>query len=376
MKSILICALASVGLAAAAPHRPQEAKCEAGHSWAGVNSFFLHAFQKQDRLDVLDAVKAADLKVVRLFISETFSNFKRTGSVYMPDVEPKEVGVYDDTQLKAIDQLMVEAHQRGIKLTIALHDRYQLGCWGNDTYVQKYHLPAVDCALGSVKQNNVEWWYRDANAIRDFENRIKHILEHRNKLIPGQPAWKDLSSHIFAFNIQNEGQGHLNNNIAPHPSWWCDRAKFMRRIMGKSRVLISTGGGNEFPNSDIPENWACPALEIVNMHSYSGVAEFRQKGRIALDHALAANKLMLFEEFGATGAKKPDEIAAHIAVFNELRVPWMPWQISKPGSGQADFEFWTDEPTYGVVQREAKRAAQLTAAQSWNAGRRGKPKAH
>jgi mannan endo-1,4-beta-mannosidase len=64
-------------------------------------------------LDVLDAIKAADLKVLRLFISETFSDFKRTGSVYMPDVEPRKVGVYDDTQLKAIDQLMVEAHQRG-----------------------------------------------------------------------------------------------------------------------------------------------------------------------------------------------------------------------------------------------------------------------
>jgi hypothetical protein len=33
----------------------------------------------------------------------------------------------------------------------------------------------------------------------------------------------------------------LNNNIPPHPSWWCDRAGFMRGIMGSSKVLISTG---------------------------------------------------------------------------------------------------------------------------------------
>lgn len=72
----------------------------------------LHLSRK-DRLDVLDAIEAADLKVLRLFISETFDDFKRTGSVYMPDVEPTEVGVYDDTQLEAIDQLMVEAHARG-----------------------------------------------------------------------------------------------------------------------------------------------------------------------------------------------------------------------------------------------------------------------
>ena len=98
-----------------------------------------------------------------------------------------------------------------------MHDRYQLGCWGNDTYVSKYKLPAIDCAVGKASDNNVEWWYRDASPIYDFENRLRHVLEHRNNLIDGSPAWKDLSSHIFSFNIQNEGQGHLNGNIAPHP---------------------------------------------------------------------------------------------------------------------------------------------------------------
>jgi mannan endo-1,4-beta-mannosidase len=68
---------------------------------------------RAERLEVLDAIQAADLKVLRLFISETSENFKNAGSVYMPDIEPKEVGRFDDTQLKAIDQLMVEAHERG-----------------------------------------------------------------------------------------------------------------------------------------------------------------------------------------------------------------------------------------------------------------------
>jgi mannan endo-1,4-beta-mannosidase len=31
----------------------------------------------------------------------------------MPDIEPNQVGTYDDTQLKAIDQLMVESRERG-----------------------------------------------------------------------------------------------------------------------------------------------------------------------------------------------------------------------------------------------------------------------
>lgn len=93
----------------------------------------LTVLYRSDRIAVLDAIKAANLKYVRLFISYTAANNKDTGSREMPDIEPVAVGTYDDTQLNAIDQLMVEAHARGIKLTIALHDRYQLGCWGNGT---------------------------------------------------------------------------------------------------------------------------------------------------------------------------------------------------------------------------------------------------
>ena len=267
-----------------------------------------------------------------------------------------------------------------IKLVIALHDRYQLGCWGNDTYVTKYELPAIDCTYRPASENDVRWWYSDPNPIGDFENRIKHILEHSNTLVEGSPQWKDLSDHIFAFNIQNEGQGHLNGNIAPFPQWWCDRATFTRTLMGESKVLISTGivsellvrpiltllgGGNEFPNSDIPENWACDALDVVDIHSYSGVQGFEDNGPIALQHALGSNKLMIFEEFGATGEQKAEEIQQHVDIFNRLRVPWMPWEISMPGKGADDFEFWTDEDTYNVVREGAIEAGGTDAAQSF-----------
>ena len=70
-------------------------------------------YLRSDRLEVLDAIQKADLKVLRIFISETFENFKNTGSVYMPDIEPAQVGQFDYTQLAAIDRLMVEARERG-----------------------------------------------------------------------------------------------------------------------------------------------------------------------------------------------------------------------------------------------------------------------
>ncbi|KAH7066747.1 glycoside hydrolase superfamily [Paraphoma chrysanthemicola] len=320
---------------------------------------------RPDRLAVLDAIKDAKLKTLRLFISQTAQNNKNTGSVEMPDIEPQEVGKYVDTQLEAIDQLMIETKARGIKLIIAMHDRYQLGCWGNDTYVSKYKLPAINCAQKPASQNDVTWFYQDPSPIFDFDNRLTHILQHRNQLLPGAPQWKDLSDYIFSFNIQNEGQGHLRGNVAPAPNWWCDRSKKMRGIMGSSPILISTGGGNEFPNSDIPQNWACPTLDLIDIHSYSGVSEFRNKAPIALQRAQAAKKLVLFEEFGATGANKAGEVGQHIDVFNGLKVPWMIWQISKPGNGAADFEFWTNEQTYEVLKQGSTKALGIAAAQTF-----------
>lgn len=120
-----------LALAIAAPVSSMFVDAEQGisTSWAGVNSYFLHALKsydsftlnlcyllimlRPDRLAVLDAIKNAQLKTLRIFISHTYQNNKNTGSIEMPDIEPLQVGTYDDTQLRAIDQLMVEAHARG-----------------------------------------------------------------------------------------------------------------------------------------------------------------------------------------------------------------------------------------------------------------------
>lgn len=40
-----------------------------------------------------------------------------------------------------INRLMAEAAQRGLKLIITMHDRYMLGTWKRDAYVDKYNPP-------------------------------------------------------------------------------------------------------------------------------------------------------------------------------------------------------------------------------------------
>jgi hypothetical protein len=159
--------------------------------------------------------------------------------------------------------------------------------------------------------------------------------------------------------------------------------------MGNSAILISTGkcttrilptlrtvditiltasfsgGGTEFPHSDIPENWSCATLDLVDIHSYSGASEWRNKAPIALQHAQAAKKLVLFEEFGATGSDKASVVGQHIDIFNGLKVPWMIWQINKPGKGAADYEFWTNEDTFAVVKQGSAKALSIAAAQTF-----------
>ncbi|EUC41475.1 glycoside hydrolase family 5 protein [Bipolaris oryzae ATCC 44560] len=97
-----------------------------------------------------------------------------------------------------------------------------------------------------------------------------------------------------------------------------------------------TGGGNEFPNSDIPEDWACDTLDLIDIYSYSRVSDFRNRGPIALQRAQDADEIVLFEEFGATGSNKSSVVGQHIDVFNKLKIPWMIWQINKPAKGASE----------------------------------------
>ena len=133
-------------------------------------------------------------------------------------------------------------------------------------------------------------------------------------------------------------------------------------------IMLTTlfpGGGNEFPNSDILENWSCATLDLVDIHSYSGASERRNKAPIALQRAQAAKKLVLFEKFGATGSDKAGVVGQHIDISNGLKVPWMIWQINKPGKGAADYEFWTYEDSFAVVKQGAAKALSIAAAQTF-----------
>lgn len=93
-----------------------------------------------------------------------------------PDLEPNVVGTYDDTILKKLDVLLYEASQRGLKLTVALHDRWSLGCWRTDAYVKKYNIPRAPSCSKEPGMNDPTVFYESRAALADFTKRIEHIL--------------------------------------------------------------------------------------------------------------------------------------------------------------------------------------------------------
>lgn len=260
--------------------------------------------------------------------------------------------------MRKIDQLAVEAHARDIKLVIAMHDRYALGCWDTDAYVGKYNLPVTNC--NGVPDSSV--FYTNTNAIADYDNRLRHILNFQSPNF-GVP-WHQLSDAIFAFEIQNEGMGHMNQ-VAPN--WWCDRANTVRSVLGNTGIQISTGGGTDLPTSLQSQFWNCANLQIIALHDYNLDTNY-VASHIDAAKPLAINsgKRMLYEEFGALGGSKQSQIQSITNLLMATGVPWMYWEIVKPGQGANDYEVWTDEPSWSTLASQSSATRKLGGEFGWS----------
>ncbi|KAJ3062912.1 hypothetical protein HDU98_001261 [Podochytrium sp. JEL0797] len=317
--------------------------------WAGVNIYFLHTLPTATQHSVLAALQAAHIKTVRIFITSFWAGGKGTNSVGATDLEIDTVGSYNDAVLLQIDTLMSLVQAYDIKLMIALHDRWNLdSTWGIcDAYCQKYASSGKD----------LSGFYNNAAAEDAFDARLAHIANHANALMGGK-AWKDLSGAIYAFEIQNEGMGTSNGvNQLTNADWWCGRATALRKVMGAgSAVLVSTGGGQNFEQSLIPQNFACAAVDLVALHSYSSdIADVTANLKQAALLGKQNGKVVVFEEFGAT-SNKGSWISQVAKVSNSLGVPWMPWEVSSVTLSN-DFEFWTDDTVTWAALASSAQAA-------------------
>ncbi|OQR98732.1 hypothetical protein THRCLA_06682, partial [Thraustotheca clavata] len=314
-----------------------------------------------DRHEVLDQLKAGGFKTVRIFLSSVGRNAKGANNVGVNDLEQNSVGNYDDSILSLVDQLMADCYQRGLKLIIAMHDRWSLGCWASDAYVAKYNLPTTsNCQQHANIAND---FYTRSDAQADFDRRLVHILNYRNPHFNNRP-WSELSEAVLGFEPQNESQGglELNGNV-PNPNWLCDRATTIRKQVSNRKILVLSGGGVGYSNSQLSQYFNCPALDVVAIHSYEGADTSKLQSAVQL--ANVHKKRVIFEEFGGSGGSKASSLAAYTNVANSLGLPWMFWEILKPGN-PSDLETWVDEKDAWVtLTNAATKSKNIKGAWQW-----------
>ncbi|GAA5838172.1 hypothetical protein JCM9279_004145 [Rhodotorula babjevae] len=317
-----------------------------GSFWRGVSSYYLHALYDSDRRDVLDAIQGAGFKVVRIFVASVGANNKGSSNRAVNDVEPSAVGAYDDTVLELIDQLMVDCKARGLKLMIALSDRYALGYWSTDSYATQLNIVAAGSS-GVQKVANAGSFYTNPWAISMFEDRLSHIMNHKNALLGGQ-KWADLDEVIYAVEPQNEPQGHMQMASS---TWSCDRARYLKSLI-TSNIKVSSGGG--ITTSSSLGSWAtgCSAFDIVSVHDY-GTSASATAGALAAAKAAHPDKEIIMGEWGMAGANKATIISQFVNAFKAQGISNMVWQITKPGAGAADFEIWTGEGAWKALTGQA-----------------------
>ncbi|KAI8611850.1 glycoside hydrolase family 5 protein [Chytriomyces sp. MP71] len=317
--------------------------------WAGVNSYFLYSLPESDQETILSALADAGVKTVRIFLTSFSPGGKGTTARGSTDLELDTCGDYNDSVLDQVDAMLPLLSKHGIRLLIAMHDRWNLdGTWGIcDAYCQKY-------MGGSGK--DLRAFYASEEAQAQFDKRLAHVARYESKTMGGR-AWMDLPEVIYALEIQNEGQGTSNGiDQFSNPDWWCGRATALRAVMGDSQVKISTGGGQDFGHSILDNNFACKALDVIALHSYeSDMGTIQKNLADAQNKAQAQGQVIIFEEFGVQGGKA-DFIAKVGALANSMGIPWMPWEVSNP-SAKSDYEFWMDDSeTWSALTKYAKAA--------------------
>ena len=240
-------------------------------SWAGINHYYLWSCNATIRENTLDAVRAAGLRVIRVFLLSTTGqgSVAACSDTPTPDLEPHEVGSYDDTILERLDTLMFEAAARGLKLTVALHDRWSLGCWRTDSYAEKYHIHKVSNCGTEPGLNDPARFYESAEARADFQRRIVHVLSHRSRHT--QQPLGQWSEALFSVEAENEAFGH--SQVTPAAKgWMCEMGQKIRSLI-HPHVLVSSGGGGIGNDTGVAEFRRaaalaqCEHMDVVALHT-------------------------------------------------------------------------------------------------------------
>jgi len=324
-------------------------------SFAGSNLYYGAGLYPNEQTFLFSNLQKAGIKVLRVWLDgQSSATTKGTNIQSYPDLEPYQIGSFDDTVLELIDSLMLTAHQYRIKLLISMHSFNALAA--GDVYGKKY---------------GTGYFYQNQSAMDEFDNRLRHVVTHTHKTLGKQ--WKDLPQYIFAFEAENEAMiGKGADYIASHQYWQCGRAEAIKSVLGNnSGILVTTGGESWMDESMQPDWFNCAALDVLAIHDY-GPGDF-DTGKIAgyVNKAKNSGKMLLFQEWGACyfdtsnnncpsgGKLNPDTRSQNIQNWaNQISsagVPWMYWEIlpnNDPHYG-SDFEIGINDQNWNTFEQVA-----------------------
>ena len=309
-------------------------------NWAGINSYYLYACNATVRAEALNAVRAAGLRVLRVTMLSTAAKSERgpaCSTSAVPDVEPQSIGVWDDTILERVDDLMHECSIRGIKVSLSLHDRYSLGCTRSDAYAHAYNL---------TRCSDPTRFYSTGRA--DFARRIAHVLSFKSRHNTGTPLgqWSDA---LFSVEAQNEAFGGATI-AAANEDWLCAMSAAVRASV-HPRVLVTSGGGGvgktagsgaaEYARAEALAE--CASIDVLALHStatHASAVEAQLTGYTAAIAAAASKSkppsltrlvLQKWSTSGANSSAQSDAFRAIAAVVARHSVPQIYWSLQPNG---------------------------------------------
>jgi hypothetical protein len=212
--------------------------------------------------------------------------------------------------------------------------------------------------------NNPSQFYNNDTAMQFFQNRIEHILNHKNPYFNNRP-WHNLSEAIYSFDIQHKTQAY---STPRNEGWTCAMANVAKSLLSPN-IHVSTGGGADLSDSVMPSNFRCQHVDIVSLNAQY-LNEFYIKDQLSTAKILASQygKPLLLNAFGALSVR-PKFFARVMQMCHEMRISWLVWSFVKPGQNSDRMEFYNqDEKTMEVISTRALEIWSNTstiAAKNW-----------
>ncbi|MCO5555428.1 hypothetical protein L7F22_008973 [Adiantum nelumboides] len=244
-------------------------------------------------------------------------------------------GVYDESSFQALDFVLSEASNNGIRLILSLVDNYQ-NMGGKAQYVQWARNAGVSLASGSDDE-----FFTNPTIKAYYKNYIKDVITRVNTLTG--VVYKD-DPAIFAWELMNEPRCPSDPSGDSLYYWIKEMSSYIKSIDGNHMVEaglegfygpwsedkqnVNPSGSNLASGTDYIRFSQISAVDFTTVHSYPDIwlegqsfseqmAFFTAWVNAHVSDGFAVKKPLLFAEFGLSKLSQGNDLDEHrVALFS------------------------------------------------------------